>query len=140
MVSITATTESIDVSESEIRRLAAERASKIHRLEFDDMVEAFYAQDATLMPPGAATVRGIGPIREFWRSATEQGLVELTLETQEVHVSGEIAFEMGRFNRTLRPRHGPPFQEHGKHLVIFRRGSDGSWKAVAEMFNSDARR
>ena len=135
-----ATLECTDVSESEIRRLGAERESRIRRLEFDEMVAAFYADDATLMPSGAATVRGIDAIGEFWRETPEQGLVTLTLETQQVEVSGEMAFEIGGFNRTVRPRHGAPFQEHGKHLVIYRRMSDGVWKAVAEMFNSDSHR
>lgn len=132
--------ECLRVSESEIRRLAAERESRIQRLEFDEMVAAFYADDATMMPSGAATIRGREAIGEFWRETPEQGLVALTLETQQVEVCGDMGFEIGRFNRTVRPQHGAPFQERGKHLVIYRRMPDGAWKAVAEMFNSDSHR
>ena len=128
------------MSESEIRTMATERAARISRLEFDDMVDAFYAEDAELMPSGEATLRGIGAIRDFWRETPANGLVSLTLETRDVQSSGDLSFEIGRFNRTLRPRHGAPFQESGKHLVIYRRQGDGSWRAIAEMFNSDSRR
>ena len=128
------------MSEPSIRKLSADRAARISRLEFDTMVPAFYADDATLMPSGEATVRGIAEIGEFWRATPQNGLVSLTLETREVHGSGDLAFEIGRFNRTLRTGHGPPFQESGKHLVIFRRQEDGEWRAIAEMFNSDSRR
>ena len=128
------------MGESEIRQLSAARAARISRLEFDAMVEMFYAADATLMPSGEATVRGIDAIADFWRSTPDKGLVSLTLETRDVQASGELAFEIGQFNRTLRPRHGAPFQESGKHLVIYRRQDDGDWRAIAEMFNSDSRR
>ncbi len=128
------------MSGSEIRQLSADRAARISRLEFDEMVEGFYASDATLMPSGEATVRGIQAIGDFWRETPANGLVSLMLETGEVQVSGELAFEIGQFNRTLRRRHGAPFQERGKYLVIYRRDDAGSWRAIAEMFNSDSRR
>ena len=127
------------MSEASIRQLSSERASRIHRLEFDEMATVFYAHDATLMPSGGETVRGIDAIREFWRATPKDGLVALTLELLDVEVSGDIAYEVGHFNRTLRPDHGAPFQEHGKYLVVYRAGAEGDWKAVAEMFNSDSR-
>lgn len=128
------------MSESEIRALSTRRAEQIHRMELDEMASGFYATEATLMPSAAATVRGIDAIREFWRDTPSNGLVSLTLETQAVDASDDLAYEMGRFNRTLRPRHGAPFQEHGKYVVVYRRAEDGSWRAVAEIFNSDAPR
>lgn len=129
------------MSESEIRRLSKERAERIGRRELDAMVEGFYAPDARLLAPGVATVRGLDAIREFWRAAPATGLVSLTLEARDVEVAGDFAYEIGAFNRTLRPRHGAPFQEKGKYLVIYRRMEDGgAWRAVAEMFNADSRR
>lgn len=127
------------MSEAVIRQLSADRAAKISRLEFDAMVTAFYAADATLMPSGGETVRGLDAIRDFWRATPEHGLVALTVEARDVRTSGDIGYEIGLFTRTLRPRHGPPLQEHGKYLVVYRAEGDGVWKAVAEMFNSDSR-
>lgn len=127
------------MSESEIRRLSQERAERIGRREFDAMVEAFYAPDAQLLASGVATVRGLDAIRDFWRGAPGSGLVSLTLEARDVEVAGDVAYEIGAFFRTLRPRHGAPFQEVGKYLVIYRK-TDDSWRAVAEMFNADSRR
>jgi ketosteroid isomerase-like protein len=128
------------MSEAEIRRLSRERAERIGRREFDAMVDGFYDEDAQLLASGVATVRGREAIREFWRGAPGRGLVSLTLEARDVEVSGEIAFEIGAFVRTLRPRHGAPFQEIGKYLVIYRDTGGGAWRAVAEMFNADSRR
>lgn len=131
------------MSETEIRRLSRTRGERIGRREFDEMVAEFYAEDATLLPSGSESVHGADDIRDFWRGTPEHGLVALTLDAGEIRVSGDLAYEIGRFNRTLRRRHGSPFQETGKYLVVYRRvdgpDSDG-WRAAAEMFNSDSRR
>ncbi len=116
------------------------RAEQIGRRRFDDMVDGFYAPEAKLMPSGSGTVRGLDEIRAFWRSTPEHGLVELTLEPRDIEISGELGYEIGRFSRTLRPRHGAPFQESGKYMVIYRHEPPDRWRAIAEMFNSDSGR
>lgn len=128
------------MSDSEVRRISRERTDRIGRREFDEMVDEFYADEAQLLASGVATVRGIAAIRDFWKDTPEKGLVSLTLESRDVEVSGDLAYEIGGFNRTLRPRHGAPFQEVGKYMVVYRLQNDGSWKAIAEMFNTDSRR
>lgn len=128
------------MSESEIRRMSRTRAEHIGKRRFDEMVDGFYAADAKLMPSGSVTARGREEIREFWRSTPEHGLVELTLEPRDIDISGELGYEIGRFSRTLRRRHGAPFQEAGKYVVIYRADGSGGWRAIAEMFNSDSRR
>ncbi len=127
-------------AETAIRRLCRERSERIGRREFDEMVEAFYDEDAVLLPSGAATVHGLDAVRDFWRRTPAEGLVSLTLDTLRVEASGGLAYEIGSFSRTLRRRHGAPFQEHGKYLVVYRLGSGSEYRAIAEMFNSDARR
>lgn len=121
-----------------VRGLSRRRAARIARRAFDEMVDDFYSRDAQLLPSGAATLRGREEIRRFWRRAPEEGLVSLTLGSREVEASGELAFEIGRFSRTVRPRHGAPFQEHGKYIVVYRLEA-GNYRAIAEMYNSDAR-
>jgi len=128
------------VSETEIRQMSRARAERIGKRRFDEMVDEFYAADAKLMPSGSVTARGLEEIRGFWRSTPDQGLVELTLEPRDVEISGDLGYEIGRFSRTLRRRHGAPFQETGKYVVIYRRESPDRWRAIAEMFNSDSRR
>lgn len=128
------------MTESEIRRLSRERNERIGRREFGDMVDGFYAEDARLLPSGLAAVEGLEEIREFWRRTPDDGLVSLTLQTRDIAVSGDLAYEIGVFYRTVRPRHGAAFQEVGKYMVVYRRREDGAWRAVAEMFNADSRR
>lgn len=124
----------------QIRQMCAGRAERIQRREFDEMVDEFYAPGCLLLPSGLPVVEGTEEIKAFWHGTPERGLVSLSLFTQRIEGSGELAYEIGTFSRTLRPRHGAPFQDHGKYLVIYHRGEDGSLRAVAEMFNADRRR
>lgn len=147
-----------------IRDLTRSRVQWIRDREMDRMVEEFYSEDALLLPSRRPAIRGREAIRAFWRETPDQGLVSLSLETTEAAGSGQLAYEVGRFSRTLRPRHGAPFQDHGKYLVVYRVVNGGSGhgeaggrdqgqgdgggeagplprsgglRAVAEMFNSD---
>lgn len=122
-----------------IEEMCRQRVERIQGREFGLMTDEFYAPDAVLMPSGRAAVTGIDAIRAYWESRPERGLVALSLFTSEVQGSGDLAYELGRFSRTLRPRHGAPFQDNGKFMVVYRRGDVG-WRAVAEMFNADATR
>lgn len=123
--------------EAEVRQACRRRVERIRARELDEMVDEFYADDAALLPAGREAVRGIDAIREFWRETPQTGLVSLSLETTRAEGDGRFAWEVGTFSRTLRPRHGAPFQDHGKYLVVYRREADGELRAVAEMFNSD---
>lgn len=128
------------MTHAEVSELSRRRNAWISGRQFDEMVDGFYADSAQLLPSGEAPVIGKGAIRDFWRATPENGLVSLSLEAGEVHTSGDLAFEIGRFSRTLRPTHGAPFQDNGKYMVVYRREPSGEWRATAEMFNSDSRR
>lgn len=123
--------------EERIRALCRRRAERIRQRDAEAMVPEFYARDARLMPAGEPEIRGREKIRRWWRERPDAGLLALTLQPGEVKSSGDLAYEIGRFERTVRPRHGPPRQDHGKYLVVYRREPDGEFRAVAEMYNSD---
>lgn len=119
-----------------IRELCRRRVERIRDKEFDAMVDEFYATDAILLPTRRPAVQGIEAIRAFWRETPETGMVSLSLEPTYLEAGDGLAYEVGNFDRTLRPRHGAPFQDRGKYLVVYRRVG-GRWRAVAEMFNND---
>lgn len=119
-----------------VAQLRTGRVQLLNRGEIDAMVDGFYHADARLMPPDRPTVEGLEAIRAFWHEVPEVGLIDLKLRCKHVDGSGDLAYERGDFSRTIRPRHGHPFQDVGKYVVIYRRGSDGRFLAEVEMFNS----
>jgi ketosteroid isomerase-like protein len=101
------------------------------------LVEAYYAPDARVLPPNAPVAIGRAAIRDVLAGMLAAGPIELRLENEIRQVSGDIAYQTGRYNLTIRPASGEPIRDQGKYLEVFRRQSDGQWQCVADMFSSD---
>ena len=97
------------------------------------LTEAFYAADATLLPPSAPPVKGADAIRDFWAAFLGAGVTDAELRTEDVSASGDLAYNTGAYAFSLNgSRHT------GKYLVVYRRQADGSYRAVADSFSGNA--
>jgi ketosteroid isomerase-like protein len=67
----------------------------------------------------------------------DAGIRDVRLEATETGTSGELGYAVGVYAFTLPTADGGAMSDEGTCLVVFRRGADGSWRAIAEMFNSD---
>ena len=101
------------------------------------LVEAFYAEDALVLPPDQPMVSGRTRIAEFWEQMFRMGLREAALETLRVEASGDLAVEIGRYTLMLGPEGPGAVEARGKYLVTYRRRADGTWKAAADMFSGN---
>ena len=100
-------------------------------------VVALYAEDAVLMPPGAAPARGTAAIKEAIAkeiAGAKKGGVKFVLGTgDEVGVSGDMAwhaggyFVMDKAGKTL---------EAGKFLEVWEK-KNGKWRVVRDIWNSN---
>ena len=97
------------------------------------MTNAFYAEDAQLLPPNSPIVKGISAIRDFWSGVIAAGASDVTLETLDVAASGDLIYNTGHYGYNLgADRH------IGKYVVVYRRQADGGYKAVVDSFSPNA--
>ena len=61
-----------------------------------------------------------------------------TLQTQDLSVSGDYAFETGTYDMTMKPKTGKSMHDVGKYLVVWKKQADGSWKIYRDAWNADA--
>ena len=96
-------------------------------------IAALYAEDAVVMPPNQAPVKGRANIEAHWKSEIQQGGTNVKLNPVESAVSGSQAFEVGTMTMTL-----PGGKtDRGKYVAILKRvGND--WKIAYDIYNSDA--
>ena len=120
-----------------IRRLDAEFMKAANAKNADALVKAFYARDAVLMPPNHPAVEGPAGIQGFLQGLIDSGFTGITLETTSVASMGDLAYGRGRYTLSMAPPGGAPVQDVGKYIVVYRRPAGGSWRAVADIFNSD---
>src|SRR5215207_10718787 len=94
-----------------------------------------YADDAALANPGAALVTGIEAIRkETAAFAADPNLkVEFASDRIEVAASGDLAYTRGHYTMTMTdPATSKPAASTGSYLTVWKKQSDGGWKAVED--------
>ena len=118
---------------SAIRALSDAFVRHFNAADADQLVRAFYAEEARLLPPNHPMIAGRSQIREALQGFLAAGLGELTIDTHEIEIasSGDLAYGLGTFSLAR------PAPDRGKFIEIYRRQADGSWKCVADMFSSD---
>jgi uncharacterized protein (TIGR02246 family) len=97
-------------------------------------VAALYTEDAYVLPPGSAMVKGRAAIEAFWRQAAQQ-MSDAKLTTIDVLPLGRSAArEIGTV--TLKTKSQPPQEVVGKYVVVWRKiGRD--WKLATDIWNTD---
>jgi uncharacterized protein (TIGR02246 family) len=97
-------------------------------------VAAMYTEDAFVLPPGSAIVKGRPAIEAFWRQAVQQ-LGDVTLTTLDVLPLGPGAGrEIGTV--TLKTKAQPPQEIAGKYTVVWLKVG-GEWKLATDIWNSN---
>jgi ketosteroid isomerase-like protein len=120
--------------------LAADRA--FNRAAAEHGLEgwlSYFADDATIFPPGSAIVTGLEAIREHYAATgfTPEGLSWEPVAA-EVAGSGDLGFTYGTWTLERRDAEGKTRRETGKYMSVWRLQPDGSWKVIADIGSPDA--
>jgi uncharacterized protein (TIGR02246 family) len=100
---------------------------------------ANYADDASWLPPHAPIVQGKEAIRNAWAQLlTIPGLkIDWQITKVDVAQAGDMAYTLYRYEMTMSGPNGAPVTDKGKDMSVWAKQSDGTWKMVADTFNSD---
>jgi ketosteroid isomerase-like protein len=92
-----------------------------------------YADDALLLSPAADVISGRSEIEAYWDAGFALGLSRVELTALELRIAGDTAIEVGRYLLGLEGA-----SDGGKYVALHRRGGDGAWRRVVDVFNPDA--
>jgi len=100
---------------------------------------AFSADDAITLPPNEPMAKGKDAIRKLYEGmfATPGFTISWEASKVEVSKSNDLGYSMGAYEMAMNDPKGNPMKDHGKYLTVWRKQADGSWKSIADMFNSD---
>jgi ketosteroid isomerase-like protein len=128
-------------------RAAAETATRHADLGWskattDRQLEAtvsYDAPDAAIYPPNAPTASGKDAIRAVRQEyfATPGFVVTCHPVKIEASRSGAIGYTQGPYNLAFADAKGNAIKDRGKYLAVWKKQSDGAWRVVADIFNSD---
>jgi ketosteroid isomerase-like protein len=94
-------------------------------------IAAFYAPDGRLYEPDSPDIVGFSEVRSAMSNALDSGrvLTGVTLEAEDIHVDGPVAFELGTFEERFRT--GDEEEEmvrRGRYVIRWRRGAEAQWR------------
>lgn len=103
-----------------------------------EKVLSYYAEDGAVYPPNAPMAAGKPAIRVAWTGMINLPGFGISWAPSRVEAakSGDVGWSTGTYNLTLNVP-GTPANDHGKYVVVWKKQSDGNWKVVADIFNSD---
>jgi len=95
-----------------------------------------YTDDARLLPPNSDMIQGREGIETFWSGGFQMGIKEVVLTTRDVLGMGDMACEIGEYDLTIQPEEQEAINDHRKYLVIWKKGTDGTWKLHVDIWNT----
>jgi len=124
--------------EATLRNLDAEWSKAAGAKDLEKTV-SYYTDDALILPPNLPTIQGKQGARAMW-----QGMFSVPgfgggwkATKVEVSRSGDLGWVTGTYELSETDANGRPIIDKGKYLEVWRKQADGSWKCVADMFNTD---
>jgi uncharacterized protein (TIGR02246 family) len=124
--------------EQALRDLDAQWSSAAGAKDVDKAV-SYYAESAVVMPPNASAATTKEAIRSAWKEmlTTPGAAISWKATKVEVAKSGDLAYVSGTYEETTTDASGKPVKDRGKYVEIFKKQADGTWKVVADIWNSD---
>lgn len=124
--------------EQALRDLDAQWSAAAAAKDLDKTV-SYYSDDAIVMPPNAASATTKEAIRSAWQEMLARPGAGISWKATKVEVAkaGDLAYVSGTYEDTMTDASGQPVKDHGKYVEIFKKQADGTWKVVADIWNSD---
>jgi uncharacterized protein (TIGR02246 family) len=102
---------------------------------------SYFTEDGSGLYPGSAILNGKPAIRAAVAPMMADPNFSLTFQSTRAMASkgGDMVYSQGTYLLTMTdPRTKASRTDKGKYLTVFVKQPDGSWKVVADTFNSDS--
>lgn len=124
--------------EANIAAVAAVRDHEVAAINSGEVDVSYLAADAVMMPPNEPALNGATAIEAWVRDFVSQITGSLDYTSSDITVSGDWAIEIYAGTLTVTPSGGgDAMGESLKGIHVYRRGDDGSWKMVYDVWNVD---
>jgi ketosteroid isomerase-like protein len=104
------------------------------------MASYYSAVEAIALFPNSPPVTGRNDIQGVWTTLMRDPNFALSFNNTKADASkaGDLVYTVGTYTLTTsNPQDKQPITDKGKYMTVYKKQADGSWKAVADMINSD---
>jgi len=106
-----------------------------------DKWASYFAEDGSGLYPGGPILNGKAAIKAAMAPYFSDPNFSVTFGSTRAMASkgGDMVYSQGTYTMTMtNPKTKKPMTDKGKYLTVYTKQPDGSWKAVADTFNSDS--
>jgi ketosteroid isomerase-like protein len=132
------TSDTRAADEAALKKLDDEWSKAAGAKEVDKTV-SYYADDASVMPPNSSALTDKASIHAMWKAMLGAPGFSGGWKPTKVEVarSGDLAYVSGTYEFNETDANGKPMTDKGKYLEVWKKQSDGNWKCVADIFNTN---
>jgi ketosteroid isomerase-like protein len=100
---------------------------------------SFLADDATEMAPNTPAATGKAALRKVWGDMFATPGFAMSWQPTKVEVSrgGDLGYSIGTYQHSMNDRTGKLVTDRGKYVTVWKKQTDGRWKAIVDAINSD---
>lgn len=104
-----------------------------------DRVASFDAQDAVAFPPDEPIAVGWAAARKVWASYFADPSYQISWKTTSAGVMKDTGWTAGTFQDSSKGSDGKTVAKNGKYVCVWRKGADGKWKAIRDIWKYDSK-
>ena len=104
-----------------------------------DRVASFYATDAVAFPPDEPIAVGSVATRKVWANYFADPTYQISWKTSSAEVVKDLGWTAGTFQDSSKGSDGKTVAKNGKYVCVWRKGADGKWKAIRDIWNYDSK-
>jgi ketosteroid isomerase-like protein len=95
----------------------------------------FYGPNAVFLQPTGERITGSAALRNLFQTIMATFNSDLTLRSQNLETSGDLAYDSGDFEETLTTiATGAKITAKGSYIMIFKRQPNGSWQIAQQVW------
>jgi len=139
LAAATASPAKVDVTAERAALFKADKAWSEAAVSKDvEKILSFWTDDAIVHPPGQPAVIGKDALRLYVTEGFALPGFSIRWETSafEVSASGDMAYGLGSNVVTIDDPQGKMLTERGRGVTVWRKGKDGGWKCVVDVWNA----
>lgn len=105
-------------------------------------MDAFFAtidENVVFLAPNTPIIKGKEAFKQW--SLKLQTVPGFALKHQptmvDVSETADLGYTIGSYEMTVSDAQGNPITDYGKYVTVWKKGEDGKWKVVSDIFNSN---
>ena len=138
IVSCNQSTVDLKAEEAAIMKTDSTWAALAKESQDVDKIVSYWSDDAVVLAPGQPAVKGTEALRKMVEDSKNIPGFSITWKSSDVHFSpdGKLAYMSGENLMTINDSTGKTISVPGRAYTIWRKGADGTWKCVVDIWNN----